>query len=63
MKDIRCQRCNHLLMKAELNDGKIEVKCSKCKSFTTYTATGAAHKPTSEDKRQDRNTSESGKPI
>ena len=32
MKEIRCKKCNALLMKGEIEKGKIEIRCRNCKT-------------------------------
>jgi len=33
MKELRCQKCGKLLAKGE---GKVEIKCSRCKKINTF---------------------------
>lgn len=35
MVEYRCKTCNHLLAKEEIRDGKLEIKCHKCKTYNT----------------------------
>jgi phage FluMu protein Com len=37
MFDVRCPRCNSLLCKEEIRDGKLEIKCPKCNTYVDVT--------------------------
>lgn len=34
--EYRCINCNSLLVKGDLKDGKIEIKCRKCKRYVIF---------------------------
>lgn len=35
MKEYRCEKCNKLLFKGDIKEGKIEIKC-KCKELVIF---------------------------
>jgi len=35
MLEVRCSKCHRLLLKEDMRDGEIEIKCHKCNTFNT----------------------------
>lgn len=34
--EYRCTKCNKLLFKANINKGKVEIQCSRCKNINEF---------------------------
>ncbi len=49
MQDIRCKNCFKKLLEADIKEGRLEIRCPRCKTLNKYYETRSLQKASSDN--------------